>query len=248
MKQWMGLLIIILSGVSIAMETQTASAKQQSCTLDKTITRQIHMEYLLYLPKEYGKTKQQWPLMLFLHGAGERGNNIELVKKNGLPNLIEQGKDYEFIVVSPQCPSETTWSNLTEDLNALVDDVVGRYSTDPNRLYVTGLSMGGFGTWDLIARYPDKFAAAAPICGGGKMLSAKAITDIPIWVFHGAKDPVVPPAESEKMVQAVKNAGGKKIQLTIYPDAQHDSWTQTYDNPKLYEWFLEQKRQTKTKN
>ena len=127
-----------------------------------------------------------------------------------------------------------------EALNALLDEIVSKYAVDEDRIYLTGLSMGGFGTWSLATAYPERFAALAPICGRGNPEKAHVLKDIPVWVFHGAKDETVPPENSQQMVNALKECGAD-VQYTIYPDAGHDSWTETYNNPKLYEWFLEHK-------
>ena len=192
---------------------------------------------MLYLPPDYKKADKKWPLILFLHGAGERGNNLNLVKKHGPTKLIEQGKTFDFIIVSPQCPSEIWWPERLDVLITLLDEIEAKYHVDTNRVYLTGFSMGGFGTWSLSARYPQRFAAIAPICGGGGRYTSYRLKDVPVWAFHGAKDTVVPVEESKQMVDAV-NARGGNAKLTIYPDADHDSWTQTYDNPELYQWFL----------
>ncbi|GAB4135234.1 MAG: prolyl oligopeptidase family serine peptidase [Planctomycetaceae bacterium] len=196
------------------------------------------LKYLLTLPEDY-KSKTAWPLVLFLHGAGERGDNLELVKKHGPPKLIAAGKKFPFITVSPQCPKNQRWN--AKQLIALLDDIEQKYHVDPNRVYVTGLSMGGFGTWRLAAYAPKRFAAIAPICGGGDVKSAKRIAHLPVWVFHGAKDRGVPLKLSEDMVEALRKAGGKP-KLTVYPNAGHDSWTVTYNNPEFYKWLLAQKR------
>jgi len=215
------------------------SARQQQKHFEKEITIRVKLNYLLYLPEGYGKGDKAWPLVLFLHGAGESGNDLNKVKKHGPPKLIEQGKDFPFIVVSPQSPGRG-WDPAT--LNALLDDVMATHKVDKDRVYVTGLSMGGFGTWALAAAYPVRFAAIVPICGGGNPADAKTIRDLPVWVFHGAKDPVVPPSRSKAMVKALKDAGAVQVKLTIYPDAGHDAWTQAYNDPKLYDWLLKQKR------
>lgn len=234
--------IYCTSGQSMAAETNGRAGGQSEEMFQKEITRTVGLRYLLYLPKGYGgSAEQKWPLMLFLHGAGERGSDIELVKKHGPPKLAEQGKDFPFIVVSPQCPSGTWWTEELDALMALLDEVESRHRVDPNRVYLTGLSMGGFGSWALGCRHPERFAAIAPICGGGEWFLADRLKNVPVWVFHGAKDPVVPLRESTEMVEALKRAGGN-VQLTVYPEAQHDSWTETYDNPKLYEWFLSHRR------
>lgn len=198
----------------------------------------ITMNYLIYLPPEY-QQKEKWPLLLFLHGAGERGNDLDLVKIHGPPKLIGQGKDFPFVVVSPQCPEDQWWEPVS--LTALIDHIEQKYKIDPERIYVTGLSMGGFGTWSLAAHIPDRLAAIAPVCGGGERFMARRIGRLPAWVFHGAKDEVVPLERSEEMVEAIRKEGAE-VEFTVYPDAGHDSWTDTYNNPKLYEWFLSHRR------
>ncbi len=225
--------------VFLASRASAGDAQQKACNLERTI--KVKMKYLLYLPKDYDQ-KDSWPLMLFLHGAGERGDNLELVKKHGPPKLIEAGKDFPFLVVSPQCPKDGWWEPL--ELKSLLDEIVEKCKVDQDRIYVTGLSMGGFGTWSLAACQPKRFAALVPICGGGEPITAKLFAYPPAWVFHGAKDPVVPLDRSRQMVEALKKSGGDP-KLTVYPDAGHDAWTETYANPQLYEWLLQQKRGAK---
>lgn len=212
-------------------------ANQSPQTLDKQIVKPVKLDYLLYLPAGYGEKDQQWPLMLFLHGAGERGSDVNKVKVHGPPKLIEQGKDFPFIVVSPQCPSGIWWPELLDTLKALLDEIEAKYDVDPSRVYLTGLSMGGFGSWSLACDQPERFGAVAPICGGGQWFLGDRLKNTPVWAFHGAKDSVVPLELSEKMVDAVKRAGGD-AKLTVYPEAGHDSWTESYNNPKLYDWLL----------
>jgi len=214
---------------------------QHSQVFEKTITKTVRCQYLLFLPEGYGQKKQRWPMILFLHGAGERGSDLNLVKKHGPPKIVESGKDLSFIVVSPQCPAGDWWTDKNEVLINLLDDVVARCNVDPERIYLTGLSMGGFGTWTLASAYPDRFAAIAPICGGGKVFMADKLKDVPVWAFHGVKDPLVPLKESEDMVNAIKARGGD-AKLTVYPDAGHDSWTETYNNQQLYDWFLQHRK------
>jgi predicted peptidase len=214
----------------------------------KETTRTLPMGYLLFLPEgcQAGEAaEKRWPLMLFLHGAGERGESLELVKKHGPPKRVERKKDFPFILVSPQCPAGAWWP--PEPLIALLDEIAAKYPVDADRVYVTGLSMGGFGTWVLAARQPDRFAAIVPICGGGDPAKAPLLKDIPTWVFHGARDRLVPPKRSEEMVEAMKKAGAENVQLTVYPEAGHDSWSKTYDDPKLYEWLLKQNRKDRKK-
>jgi predicted esterase len=196
--------------------------------------------YLLYVPPDYAADPaRKWPLLLFLHGAGERGDDLEKVKVHGPPRLIAEGQHFPFIVVSPQCPEGEWW--LPAQLIDLVEDICSHYRVDPDRIYLTGLSMGGYGTWATAIEYPDRFAAIAPICGGGDPEKADRIRHIPAWVFHGAKDPVVPLAQSEAMVRALEQLGAE-VRFTVYPEATHDSWTETYANPELYEWLLQHPR------
>ncbi|MEZ4668964.1 MAG: alpha/beta fold hydrolase [Anaerolineae bacterium] len=203
------------------------------------------LNYLLHLPPDYAQSHaKKWPIILFLHGMGERGNepdHLERLKKHGLPRMLESRGDFPFIVVSPQCPGESWWPYEVHALNAFLDDIVERYPVDLSRIYLTGLSMGGFGTWGLAAMYPHRFAAIAPICGGGIPAMAAALKDLPIWAFHGALDEIVPLSNSEKMVDALR-ALGANVRFTVYPDLMHDSWTVTYDNPELYSWFMENQR------
>ncbi|HPC95888.1 MAG TPA: prolyl oligopeptidase family serine peptidase [Sedimentisphaerales bacterium] len=233
----MGLLLMLVWSLGMWGDDAAMGAGQSEQKLRTEIARKVEIDYLLYLPEGYGEKDQKWPLMLFLHGAGERGDNLDLVKKHGPAKLVEQGKNYPFIVVSPQCPSGQWWTEKTDALMALLDEIELNYAVDSCRIYLTGLSMGGFGTWTLACRHPERFAAIAPICGGGEWYLADRLQNVPVWAFHGAQDSVVPLALSQTMVQAVERAGGS-AKLTVYPEANHDSWTATYDNPELYEWFL----------
>ena len=156
---------------------------------------------------------------------------------HGPAKLIEQGRQFPFIVVSPQCPETSWWPYETAKILALVDEICETYRVDEKRIYLTGLSMGGFGTWAIAGAYPERFAAAAPICGGGYPFMAPNMKDLPIWAFHGEADTVVPVEKSKEMVDAVNSNGGN-AKLTIYPGVGHNSWSQTYDNDELYEWFL----------
>lgn len=231
------LIILLLIGVKdVRSEDKAQSGNQTAGELNTTVP--VKMNYLVYLPEDY-EQKEKWPLLLFLHGSGERGDNLDLVTIHGPPKLIKNGKKFPFIVISPQCPKGQLWQPI--ELTALLDDVEKRYRVDKDRVYVTGLSMGGFGTWALAAHTPYRFAALAPICGGGEKFWVKKIKHVPIWVFHGAKDKGVPIERSSSLVDVLKKANAD-VTFTIYPDAGHDSWTESYNNPKLYEWFLQQKR------
>ncbi|MBN2507374.1 MAG: alpha/beta fold hydrolase [Verrucomicrobia bacterium] len=218
----------------------------------QTFRRQVRVEhtarYLLYRPAGYrAKGRQTWPLLVFLHGMGERGGELRKVKLHGPPKLIDQGTQFPFLVVSPQCRLGDWWP--VDTLEALLDDVLARHRVDRRRVYLTGLSMGGFGAFAWALRSPQRFAAVVPICGGGNPLAPHAYTarrlaalkSLPFRVFHGADDPVVPRAESERMTQALREFGCP-VDLTVYPDTGHDAWTRTYDNPELYQWLLQHRR------
>ncbi len=198
------------------------------------------MEYLLYHPKDYSRdTSQRWPLVIFLHGAGERGNDIEKVKVHGIPKLIEAGEQFPFIAVSPQCPNGSGWDYTV--LDKLLDEVVATNRVDIDRVYLTGLSMGGFGTFSWACHKPGRFAAIAPICGGGNAREAWKIRDLPTWVFHGDSDNVVPIRSSQIMVDTLK-AMGYNPRFTVYADVGHNSWDSAYNTKELYTWMLSQKR------
>ena len=225
--------------LSLALSTPTEANAQDSKTelQAKTLERSVpvKLQYWLQLPPDY-ETQEQWPVLLFLHGAGERGEDLDRVKVHGPPKLIANGRTMPFIVVAPQCPTGRWWEPF--ELAALLDDIEQQYKVDKKRIYVTGLSMGGFGTWALAAYQPNRFAAIAPICGGGEPFMTRLYAHVPTWAFHGDQDNVVPLERSERMVEALKRAGGD-VKFTVYPGVGHDSWTETYDNEELYKWLLQ---------
>lgn len=209
--------------------------------IDETKTEVV--KYLLFLPSdESAKTDAGYPLLLFLHGAGERGDNIEAVKRHGPAKYCddpEAAKTWRFITVSPQVKGNRFWS--PQQLRVLLDQICDEYPVDRSRIYVTGLSMGGFGTWGMVAYNSDVVAAAAPLCGGYPLEFASKMTKTPIWAFHGNADGAVKYEYTRDLVNAVRDAGGKDVKFTTYPDAGHDIWTRTYANPALYDWFLTKK-------
>ena len=219
--------------------TSTDSRNQKWWAILKDKLGAVETPHLVYLPQNYDEDKKkQWPLMLFLHGAGERGEDLEMLKQHGPPQMIARGHHFPFIVISPQCPLGSWWRPA--DLTILLDKVEAKYRVDAERIYCTGLSMGGFGTWSLAAEQPERFAAIAPICGGGDVRDVARIKDVPIWAFHGAKDDTVPAEMTQKLVDALRDLGASP-KFTLYPDAYHNSWGVTYANPKLYDWFLQHK-------
>ncbi len=222
--------------------------RQTRHSFERSLDGTVGARYLLCLPQDYrAGAGKRWPLMLFLHGAGERGSDLSKVSAHGPPKVAEHQPDFPFIVASPQCPSGQIWTN--EVLLPLLDELMDRYRVDPGRVYLTGLSMGGYGVWNLALSYPQRFAAVVPVCGGGDILkillagskALRSLRSLGVWAFHGAKDPVVPLSESERVVAALRQAGNP-AKLTVYPEAGHDSWTETYANPELYRWFLSHRR------
>ncbi len=225
--------LFVAAPLSQARAGESAAARQ---TAQRFAGQDVEaIDYWLYLPKDYAAGKDRWPLLLFLHGSGERGDDLKRVLKHGPPKRIAAGHDYPFIVVSPQCKSDQRWS--PEALKRLLDHVIATQRVDTRRIYVTGLSMGGSGTWSLLAAAPKRIAAAAPICGGGDPATVAAFKHVPLWVFHGAKDSAKSLANSRAMVAALKQADAD-VKFTVYPEAGHDAWTETYDNPDFYKWLL----------
>jgi predicted peptidase len=227
---------IVMTGCTSTKEW-TVERGQHPRHIEITIVKTVAYDLLVYVPQSYTTVDKRWPLIVFLHGSGERGNDPAKLKIHSLPKFLDSVDEFPFIVVSPQCPDNERWN--AEALNAMLDDVIARLPIDTNRIYLTGLSMGGFGTWKLAIAYPQRFAAIAPVCGWGHLEDVGVLKEKPVWVFHGAKDNVVPPSESEKMVEFLKKHGSTKVKYTMYPDANHNAWDQTYSNPELYEWFLQ---------
>jgi predicted peptidase len=202
----------------------------------RTFTQETN--YLLALPEGYLQdTARRWPLVLFLHGSGEAGYDVDKVRSHGPPKMVDQGRKFPFILVSPQADPAFGWE--TETLYHLLLTLRQKLRVDNARIYITGLSMGGYGAWKMAMKYPELFAAVVPVCGGGNTDDLSRLRNTPVWVFHGAKDNVVPLSESQKMVNALKKFNSN-VKFTIYPDASHDSWTATYENDSLYKWMLSQ--------
>lgn len=196
------------------------------------------LRYVIAYPDGFTPDKT-YPVILCLHGAGGRGNDISVLLNNPFFRETAKFSDFPFVMVAPLC-SENTWFDLWGQLKALVREIASLPFVDAERIYMMGASMGGYGTWQLAMSMPEYFAAIAPICGGGMYWNAARLINVPVWAFHGNKDVCVFPEESKKMVDAV-NACGGCAKLTIYPDNAHDAWSDTYSNPQLYEWFLSHK-------
>lgn len=212
----------------------------QEKSLNTVIEKAIHLEYLVHLPKGYNASRQEgYPFILFLHGSGERGSNLSVVKNEGLMAYIEENADFPFITLAPQCPITSWWTRELDGLYALVKKAEEIFNIDKTRMYLTGLSMGGFGCWHFAEKYPDIFAAMVPICGGtekriGFPERIKKLKALPIWAFHGKKDSVVPVEETRQLIPYL----GNHTLYTEYLEGTHNVWTRTYKNEDIYQWLL----------
>jgi len=256
-----GVLAVVLGGIIPAF-----ARKAETGFLDRTVSVQgVTYRYQVYVPQTWNKN-QKWPVILFLHGYGERGNNGLRQTDVGIGHAIRiRPNPLGFIVVMPQCPADQhVWIEPAMEVQALaaLDQSIKEFHGDPDRAYLTGLSMGGYGTWDMAARYPGRFAAYVPICGGingppalpqmhSSVVDDPKVTDpyaetarrigkTPVWIFHGTDDPAVPVEESRKMAEALKAAGGN-VKYTEYPGTGHESWDKAYAEPDLFSWLLQQR-------
>lgn len=214
--------------------------------VEKTITKHVRLPYFLYLPQDFEKEQSQtWPVVIFLHGAGERGSDLTLVGKHGLMQQVLEGREFPFIIVAPQCPVDYTWDRSLDELDCLLAAIFHDYPVDLGQIYLTGLSMGGYGTWHWAARHPRAFAALVPICGGAMPLTGfpqkvAVLKDVPIWVFHGDDDQVVPVKQSEQLVEVLQGLDAP-VRFTRYPGIGHNSWSRAYAEPELIPWLLAQR-------
>jgi predicted peptidase len=236
-------------------------------------------EYWLYLPRGYGDDDRRWPVILFLHGGGERGEDLDKVLKHGPLKETSNGRDLPFLILGPQMPSRATttrpprrlepwpagkrkpmlretldaeepngplgppngWHESEQDLLAILDATLSDYRTDPDRVYLTGLSYGGFGCWYMASHYPDRWAAVAPICGAGELDEVHKIGHTPVWLFQGGRDDLVLPEWSLATADTLDEAGGD-VRVTVHEDLAHDCWTRVYGGRDLYDWFLSNAR------
>jgi len=201
------------------------------------IGRETVVRYLLFLPAAYSQSdERQWPLILYLHGSTEKGEDVDMVRRNGLPAYVAQQPQFPFVVVSPQLPPQRDhWD--PDQVEAFLVSVVARLHVDRGRIYMTGWSLGATGTWDTASRFPRMFAAIAPVAGDTDTREAALLKGVPIWVFHGAEDANVPASQSISMVDALRDRGAD-VRFTLYKDCRHDSWIPAYSDPALYQWFL----------
>jgi predicted peptidase len=203
--------------------------------MNKEFIKHSIFNYCVYKPKN---TDGKKPLIMFLHGAGERGNDVSLVCKNGLKVIDEQNLELDCYIVAPQCPADTFWAAKVESIKRFIDDMIMFYNIDESRISLTGISMGGFGTWFTAMAYPDMFCAIAPCCGGGMPWNSHVLK-MPVKAFHGANDKVVLPSNSIDMIDALMKSPQrhKDVSLKIYEDTEHNCWDKAYDE-ELFKWLL----------
>nr|MBC7612149.1 prolyl oligopeptidase family serine peptidase [Pseudopedobacter sp.] len=250
---------IIYSIFILFFATQFVSAQSNRFSFEKYIDASGDTLNYRLLGPDYN-TSRKFPLVIFLHGSGERGHDNEAQLKWGVMNFASDQMmlQHPCYVIAPQLPENGSWSNFTAPdaenqmmLNSnpsitmkllidLIHDFAAKHPIDQSRIYITGLSMGGFGTFDAIERYPNLFAAAVPVCGGGDISKASLIANIPIWMFHGAEDPAVPTKYSLQMTEALFKAGAHPA-LTIYPETGHFSWLGAYTDPLMFNWLFSQR-------
>lgn len=229
---------------AVLMLLQSCKAQSKSILIDDSFETVVKEDfhYYLYFPEDYqDKEDEEFPLLLFLHGGGESGGNLEEIKSNGPPKLIAEGNEFPFLILAPQNPHVKKWWN-TYALIELLDEIVATNRVDKKRIYLSGLSRGGGAAWELVVQYPEKFAALAVVCGMSPLPYAGWIDkEMPIWVFHGTEDQSIPFSESQDMVNKLKSMG-YDIKFTTYEGVGHNSWEKAYTTEELYTWFSEQKR------
>jgi predicted peptidase len=221
--------------------TSPPTAGQQARSLHRRVTRAFETQYLLYLPAGFeAHGKRRYPLLIFLHGSGEAGHDLNKLKVQGPPRIVETRPDFPFIVASPQAADGDLGFDA-DVLDALLDELIDRLPIDPDRVYLTGLSLGGEWTYGWASAHPERFAAIAPVSGEWTDAVACRLKNVPVWSFHGAQDDVVPLAEDQAMVKAINDCGGS-ARITVYPETGHDAWTQAYATEELYAWLLQHRR------
>jgi predicted peptidase len=236
-----------LLALPLALATRTSGAaaapangQQAEWATPATLTLSATLRHWLYLPPGYAeKPEQRWPLIVFLHGSGERGQELGKVKAHGLPKLIEAGQKFPAIVVSPQCEDGDDWDPHL--LHAMLGSLRTQWRIDPQRVTATGLSMGGGACWSWAMSYPLDLAGIAPVCGYGSHIRIERMRTVPVRAYHGAADTVVPVSAQQELVSELRAAGGR-AELTIYPGVGHDAWNPAYADPALVAWLLGRSR------
>lgn len=255
----LALLLLLPCVFSVSAATPNVIAKSVRKTFQSQLNEGYTLGYRIYVPEDYDPAKT-YPVLLFLHGAGERGSDNFIHVNSTVQNLFNTRPDTlsQTILVAPQCPSGEQWVNypwangnylskVVPESKALstafeiLSSVLSEYSCDRDRVYAMGLSMGGYGTWDMIVRHGDTFAAAVPLCGGGDASKADYLKNIPIWTYHGTADPTVKFEGTKGMVDAIIAAGGEKIKFNAVEGAGHNIWTEATTNGELIDWLFAQK-------
>ncbi len=228
-------ILIWLFGINTLAQTANSLTEQHSFQAKISYTGKIG--YLLSFPSGYKESTDRWPLLVFLHGGSGRGDDLNLVSRYGPPAVIQKHPDFPFVVLSPQCPKGEIWTD-TDLLISLLDHVIANYRIDRTRVYLTGMSLGGRGTWYLAYKHPNRFAAIVPVCSWAQNADwAPVLKDVPVWVFHGDNDKRVPLSESEDMVKALHSVGND-AKFTVLPGRGHDI-ADVYENPDLWKWLLQ---------
>jgi predicted peptidase len=235
--RWPVLILAVAVGASVSAADKGLPEGRSVHRLSVSHAAADHVNYLLYVPPAYARdATSDWPLILFLHGSEQRGDDPSLLNDLALLSFAEKSGDFPFVAVLPQCPPNVHWSPRV--VKSVLDSVESMLRIDQVRVYLTGFSMGGYGTWQTAAAFPHTFAAIAPICGMSDLPEVPRLTGIPIWAFHGAQDINVPVTESRKMIDTLQKSGAD-ARLTVYPFLAHDCWTMTYRDSRLYLWFLD---------
>lgn len=244
MRKWIATLLAAISMSALVGPAAAVAAPPVEGQRPQAAVDPGGYPYQLFVPRgaiARGKgDKARWPLMIFLHGSGERGDDIARVKVHGPPKIADRDPNFPFILVSPLLPAEQDW-DITK-LDRIVDRIARTLPVDTDRIYLTGLSRGGHATWRWAAAEPGRFAAIAPVAGRGDPATACALKDLPVWALHGDRDDVVTPEGSFAMARAIRACGGRVSRLTIYPDLGHNAWDPAYDDPALYLWLLSHRR------
>ena len=239
--------ICLYALLSICLFSRTSAKNIGSDQTENSLKDQKKYNYLLYLPKEYDVVKKKYPLIIYLHGSSQRGNDINKLKAYGPPQLVQQGRNFDFIIASPQCPAGVRNWSAENWFETMFAELNSKYEIDPERIYLTGVSMGGGGTFDLAKKYPDKFAALVPLCAwDSDVTNLCNIRHIPTWTFHGKQDEVVPVSETEEKVKKLRNCKGN-IELTVLENDGHGiQWLyEKQDTYDIYNWMLKHKRRAK---